>query len=116
QHAGAVALGDVAAGRPQLVPSVPVRKRGDLQMALTTDERAAFLGSYTQPGAKVNYREAGLEDIRRLVEQFAAAAERAQRAGFDGVEIHAGHGYILSGFLSPHSNRRTDAYGGTLEN
>ncbi|MBP2048267.1 anthraniloyl-CoA monooxygenase [Streptomyces griseochromogenes] len=55
---------------------------------------------------------AQLTDIR---EQFAAAAWRAARAGFDLLELHCAHGYLLSGFLSPLTNRRTDAYGGSLE-
>ncbi|MFE2511601.1 bifunctional salicylyl-CoA 5-hydroxylase/oxidoreductase [Streptomyces naganishii] len=53
-----------------------------------------------------------LTDIR---EQFAAAAVRAARAGFDLLELHCAHGYLLSGFLSPLTNRRTDAYGGSLD-
>jgi len=56
------------------------------------------------------------EDVAHLVARFAEAAERARRAGFDGVELHAGHGYILSEFLSPASNRREDVYGGPIEN
>ncbi|MFV0127266.1 bifunctional salicylyl-CoA 5-hydroxylase/oxidoreductase [Streptomyces sp. HMX112] len=54
---------------------------------------------------------AALTDLR---EQFAAAARRAARAGFDLLELHCAHGYLLSGFLSPLTNRRTDAYGGSL--
>jgi len=56
---------------------------------------------------------AGLAEIK---EQFAGAAQRAARAGFDLLELHCAHGYLLSSFLSPLSNRRTDAYGGPLEN
>jgi len=55
-------------------------------------------------------------EIDRLVDLFAAAAERSARAGFQVVEIHMAHGYLLHSFLSPLSNRRQDDYGGTLEN
>lgn len=57
-------------------------------------------------------REMTAQDIARTVEDFAAAARRADRAGFDVAEIHAAHGYLLASFLSPASNRRADAYGG----
>ncbi|MCA0368395.1 MAG: NADH:flavin oxidoreductase/NADH oxidase [Proteobacteria bacterium] len=55
-------------------------------------------------------------DMDRVVEAFVQAARRADRAGFDLVELHAAHGYLLCEFLSPLSNQRTDAYGGSAEN
>lgn len=55
-------------------------------------------------------------EIETLIEDFVAAAIRAEEAGFDGVELHGAHGYILCAFLSPETNRRTDRYGGSLEN
>ncbi|MFH2124878.1 MAG: FAD-dependent oxidoreductase [Pseudomonadota bacterium] len=61
-------------------------------------------------------REASLEDIGRITEQIAQAAGRAQNAGFDMVELHAAHGYLLGSFLSSFSNHRTDDYGGSPQN
>ena len=55
-------------------------------------------------------------EVEALVEDFIAAAVRAERAGFDGVELHGAHGYILCAFLSVETNRRTDRWGGSLEN
>jgi 2,4-dienoyl-CoA reductase-like NADH-dependent reductase (Old Yellow Enzyme family) len=59
-------------------------------------------------------KEMTVEDIQHVVKSYGAAAKRAQKAGFDGVQIHAAHGYLLSQFLSPAFNRRNDAYGGDI--
>jgi 2,4-dienoyl-CoA reductase-like NADH-dependent reductase (Old Yellow Enzyme family) len=56
------------------------------------------------------------EEIRRVVEAFGEAGRRAKHAGFDGVQLHGAHGFLLSEFLSPFFNKRTDQYGGSLEN
>lgn len=61
-------------------------------------------------------REMTRQDMDLVRDQFAAATEMAARCGFDMVELHAAHGYLISSFISPLSNRRTDEYGGSLEN
>lgn len=61
-------------------------------------------------------RELSVAEIRRIEKLFADAAMRALRAGYDGVEIHCAHGYLLNQFYSPITNKRTDDYGGALEN
>jgi 2,4-dienoyl-CoA reductase-like NADH-dependent reductase (Old Yellow Enzyme family) len=69
-----------------------------------------FSSTYAQP------RELDIAGIRRLVSSFASSVRRARRAGFDVIEIHAAHGYLLHEFLSPLSNHRTDEYGGSFDN
>ncbi len=70
----------------------------------------AFADYYPMP------RALSIDGIKNIVSAFAAAARRACEAGFGIIEIHAAHGYLIHEFLSPHSNRRTDAYGGSFEN
>lgn len=67
------------------------------------------------PGGQVP-RAMTAADMDAVIGQFAAATQRAAAAGFDWLELHCAHGYLLSAFISPLTNRRTDAYGGTLEN
>jgi len=72
---------------------------------------AVFLPHYQEEP-----RSLSVEGIGRIVEAFARAAVRAQEAGFDGVQLHGAHGYLLGQFLSPLTNRREDGYGGALAN
>jgi 2,4-dienoyl-CoA reductase-like NADH-dependent reductase (Old Yellow Enzyme family) len=66
--------------------------------------------------ADTGSRALTLDEVHQLRDDFIAAAVRADKAGFDGVEIHGAHGYVLCQFLSAETNRRTDAYGGSPEN
>lgn len=91
-------------------PCYPPQLSGDFIDYFLPEEMAGFSGK--MPRIKV--LEAA--DIDLVVEQFGAAAARAKAAGFDGIELHGGHGYLLSSFMSPKTNSRTDEYGGPLEN
>ncbi len=61
-------------------------------------------------------KEMSMEEIQEIIHAFGTAALRAKRAGFDAVELHGTHGYLLNEFLSPYTNKRTDAYGGSFDN
>lgn len=61
-------------------------------------------------------REMTAQEIQKIIQQFIDGAVRAQKAGADGVELHAAHGYLIQQFLSPYTNQRTDCYGGNLQN
>src|SRR5262249_57842030 len=63
----------------------------------------------------VRPRALGLEEVRGVIDAFVRSAAHCAEAGFDGIELHAAHGYLLAQFLSPDANERTDRYGGDLE-
>ncbi len=112
-HGGLVAAQDMKEGRPIWVPSYPSPGASDLGQGMLPEEMAAFHDPDAPPPQLHVMTQ---DDIELLVSQFAAAAWRAREAGLDGVEIHGGHGYIISEFLSPALNQRDDQYGGSLEN
>ena len=86
--------------------------------------RAAYLPDGTQPmgpspipaPGKAVPKELTPGEISRIVKNFAEAAVRAKQAGYDGIEIHAAHNYLIDQFISPASNHRQDQYGGSVEN
>ena len=113
---GALARYDIARGHPMLVPAVPRRSRPDqLSMMVTDAEIAGFMAPHASPTARVEYQVATEDDLMRVIDQFADATERCRGAGIDGVELHAGHGYLIDEFLSPARNEREDQWGGHVE-
>jgi 2,4-dienoyl-CoA reductase-like NADH-dependent reductase (Old Yellow Enzyme family) len=86
---------------PRMVSSQPLS---------ASDVQLNMIGNFAKPKA------ATLDDIQDVIKRFATTAKILQKADFDGVEIHAAHGYFISQFLSPNTNQRTDQYGGSLEN
>ncbi|MEZ5501886.1 MAG: NADH:flavin oxidoreductase [Halioglobus sp.] len=115
-HSGKMSQEDTAAGRPIPVPSAVRPIRSEMVKVLTPGEIGSFIKAAGPDGAGPHYYEMTTRQIADTVQGFASAANRAQRAGFDGIELHAGHGYLLANFLSPYTNRRTDEYGGSSEN
>ncbi|MCZ0984789.1 hypothetical protein O1M54_02070 [Streptomyces diastatochromogenes] len=67
------------------------------------------------PGRVVTPQEITAEEIEEVIEEFVRAARLCERAGFDGVDVHVAQGFLLSGFLSPRTNQRTDKWGGDFE-
>ena len=103
----------------------PIHRHGALAFIQLAHNGGVNFGAWSKlpvwaPSAVVNSTEAPkvLEhhEIKELIEYFARSAANAAAGGFDGIEIHAAHGYLIHEFLSPRSNHRTDQYGGSLEN
>uniref|UniRef100_UPI00344C4232 NADH-dependent flavin oxidoreductase n=1 Tax=Carnobacterium TaxID=2747 RepID=UPI00344C4232 len=93
-HAGRMTNSAVLGGTQIVAPSAVAAERPDAQIP----------------------REITSEEVLQLIENFKLATERAMKAGFDGVEFHGGNTYMIQQFFSPHSNRREDEWGGSLEN
>lgn len=94
-----------------IAPSAIPRLLTEIQIPRTQD--AGVVSPWVADN--VPAEEASTEDIKRIKGGFAEAAGRVKQAGYDAVEIHGGHGYLISQFLSPFVNRRTDEYGGSTE-
>ena len=111
-HGGFVATYSHARwGHPLWGPAIPPAPKGNFTDYFLMEELAPLAGMKV-PELKILESD----DIAVAVQQFADGARRAREAGFDGIEIHGGHGYLLSSFTSPYTNSRTDEYGGSREN
>ena len=110
-HGGLVAGYSGQYGHPLWAPAIPPAFKGDFPDYFLPEEMAAFAG-----GVVPTVKPLEKEDITLAIRQYAEAAVRAKKAGMDGAEIHGGHGYLLSSFMSPSTNTRTDEYGDSLEN
>jgi 2,4-dienoyl-CoA reductase-like NADH-dependent reductase (Old Yellow Enzyme family)/thioredoxin reductase len=95
-HAGRQTQSEFTGGRPPVAPS-------------------AISCPMMEPITKEIPKELSIKEIEEIIESFGQAARRARNAGFDGVEIHGGHGYLISEFMSSYSNKRHDVFGGDLE-
>ncbi len=114
-HHGKTSGVDTAEGRPLLVPSLPTDTLDLSALADSPIDELMKMATATQ-GKRPTYKVAHADDIAWVVDQFAQAADRVQRAGADAVEVHGAHGYLISTFLSRAYNTRDDEYGGSLEN
>lgn len=117
QHGGKLATTDMKQGRvPVSASAVPIPMDAALK-DLSLAEIMKIASGFTEiPEGGPQARELAVEEIGEIVQRFGEAAERAKKAGFDGVEIHAAHSYIIAQFLSRAQNKRQDAYGGELKN
>ena len=96
--------------------SDPIFLDGDLPVAPSAVQPAGHVSLVRPKKEYVTPRALDIEEIPGIVAAYRKGAENAKRAGFDGVEIHGANGYLLDQFLQDKTNRRTDAYGGSIEN
>lgn len=100
--------------------SAQITHGGSFVTGMHVNQRLMSTSSGFNPAGmmKANFFTRGMnaKDMKNVTEQFVTAAELARDAGFDAVELHMGHGYMLNQFISPLNNRRTDEYGGSAEN
>jgi 2,4-dienoyl-CoA reductase-like NADH-dependent reductase (Old Yellow Enzyme family) len=105
--------------------TAPVHEHGALAFLQLAHNGGVNDGTWSKlpawaPSSVANYNEPPKplerDEIREVVDSFARSAANASAGGFDGIEVHGAHGYLIHEFLSPKSNRRTDEYGGSLEN
>lgn len=102
-------------GRQGALPRYPVYSASDMVMSMPWSQSHEILYENEEAKGKA-VRQMSTEDIINLVAKFSDAAWRCQAAGFDSISLHGAHGYLISQFMSPYLNRRTDRYGGSLEN
>jgi 2,4-dienoyl-CoA reductase-like NADH-dependent reductase (Old Yellow Enzyme family) len=113
-HNGAMSTLDGLRGRTILVPYAPLPGQPDrLSQMMTAGEVDAMMARFRAPGFRYEHRVATEDDIAWVIDRFADAADRARRAGFDGIELHCGHGYLIDAFLNP-ANTRDDGWGGDV--
>ena len=108
--------------KPGFKPNISSEPTSRIAVTFDTSSRDTLFSPLTLPNGQVipnrlaKPRAMTETDIARVITQFAETAALAEAAGFDGVEVHAAHGYLLSQFLSPLTNRSDDHWGGSLEN
>jgi len=114
-HGGKLSTEDLAVGKQPVGASVGSIAMSEVMQDMAATEIPRLMARFTKMPERLDTIALTVEDIRKIVKKFGEAAERVKKAGIDGVEIHAGHGYLLSDFLSRSRNKRQDEYGRDLK-